>query len=238
MFTIPIIDNNGESQTYGSEFDQMYELELKGNLQSPLDPVIDYNTGSKYTLYDDTGGVYNQARLFENNDDPKEDQQTTDQQALQRIRNMAGINRQLTETEKRYNLYTTDNYDIRFRDALVNESIKNNDNIFSEFSQDHVNSIRASNTNQYKEENLYDTPETAQSRLLSSLNESIKGNMGGDITSFALNSLMSMAKQEQQQQTASQAFRDRQMPKPIPTMTEKFNARMTGRPVPPLRDEL
>ena len=157
-YALPFIDGNGENQRYGNEFEQMYKLELGQNLMIPQDPVIDYNTGSKYTLYDATDGIYNQSKLFENNDDPQEDQQTTDQQAMERIRNTAGINRQLTESEKRFNLYTTNNFDIRFRNQLKNESMKAGDNMFSEYSQDHVNAVRNANINYVKEENLYETP--------------------------------------------------------------------------------
>ncbi len=102
-YAIPIIGRNGKPQKYGSEFEQMYDLELKGNLQIPQERVVDYDTGNKYTLYDNTGGIYNQAKLFENNDDPNEEQQTTDQQAMERLRNNASANRQLTEQEKRFN---------------------------------------------------------------------------------------------------------------------------------------
>jgi len=230
MFPIPFIDREGLPQTYGNEFDQMYRLELNQNLQSPLEEGVDYNTGSKYTLYDTTDGIYNQAKLYENNDDPQEDQQVTDQQALARIRNTAGTNRPLTESEMRFNLYTDDNFDIRFRNKLVSESMKANDNIFSEFSQDHVNAIRASNTSQNREENLYDVPETLASRTLSAIQNITPSMTGRSMTSEALGGLMNLAREEQKRDAQAQAFRDRQMPKPVPTMNQKFDIRMSGRP--------
>jgi hypothetical protein len=226
MYSIPFIDNNGEPQKFGSEFEQMYQHELRQNMQDPLLPVVDYNTGSKYTLYDPTDGIINQQKLFENNDDPNEDEQTTPAQAAERIRNMQGINRQLTDSEKRYNLYTNDNFDIRFKDELVRESIRGNDNLFSEFSQDHVRAVQQSNTELNREESLYDTPATQQSRALSAISNS--GQRG--FTNEALSALMEMARQEQRTDAETQSFRDRQMPKATPTTGQRFEEKMKGRP--------
>ena len=228
-YALPILNGDGEAQQYGNEFDQMYKLELGGNLMIPQDPIIDYNTGSKYTLYDATDGIYNQAKLFENNDDPQEDQKVTDAQAMERIRNTAGINRQLTESEKRFNLYTTNNFDIRFRNQLKDESEKSGDNIFSEFSQDHVNAVRNSNANYIKEENLYETPDTRQYNLLQSLGA--KNMFGGkSITNEALSALMDMARAEQKQQEGQQKFRDTFAGKTKETMSDKFNRMTKDRP--------
>jgi hypothetical protein len=228
-YALPILNGDGEAQQYGNEFDQMYKLELGGNLMIPQDPIIDYNTGSKYTLYDATDGIYNQAKLFENNDDPQEDQKVTDEQAMERIRNTSGINRQLTESEKRFNLYTTNNFDIRFRNQLKDESEKSGDNIFSEFSQDHVNAVRNSNANYIKEENLYETPDTRQYNLLQSLGA--KNMFGGkSITNEALSALMDMARAEQKQQEGQQKFRDTFAGKTKETMSDKFNRMTKDRP--------
>jgi hypothetical protein len=228
-YALPFLNGNGEAQQYGNEFEQMYRLELGGNLMIPQDPVIDYNTGSKYTLYDATDGIYNQAKLFENNDDPQEDQKVTDEQAMQRIRNTSGINRQLTESEKRFNLYTTNNFDIRFRNQLKDESERSGDNIFSEFSQDHVNAVRNSNTNYIKEENLYDTPDTRQYNMLQSLGAK---NMFGNksITNEALSALMNMARSEQKTQEGQQKFRDTFAGKTKETMGDKFQRMTADRP--------
>lgn len=225
-YALPFINGDGESQQYGNEFEQMYRLELGGNLMIPQDPVIDYNTGSKYTLYDATDGIYNQAKLFENNDDPQEDQKVTDAQAMERIRNTAGINRQLTESEKRFNLYTTNNFDIRFRNQLKEESQKAGDNMFSEYSQDHVNAVRASNANYVKEENLYETPDTKQSNMM----EALGGGAGGSLSNMALTALMGQARAEQKEQTQQQKFRDTFAGKTKETMSEKFEKMIEGRP--------
>ena len=224
-YALPILDGNGENQRYGNEFEQMYKLELGQNLMIPQDPVIDYNTGSKYTLYDATDGIYNQSKLFENNDDPQEDQKVTDEQAMQRIRNTSGINRQLSESEKRFNLYTTNNFDIRFRNQLKDESERAGDNIFSEFSQDHVNAVRASNQGYVKEENLYETADTKQYKLLDSLGLKNKKS----ITEEALTALMGLAKEEQKTQIKQQKFRDTFAGKTKETMSDKFNRMIKDR---------
>ena len=227
-YTLPILDGNGNNQSYGNEFEQMYNLELGGNMMIPQNPIIDYNTGSKYTLYDASDGIYNQARLFENNDDPKEDQQTTDQQAMTRIRNTAGINRQLTETEKRFNLYTTNNYDIRFRNQLKDESMKTGDNIFSEFSQDHVNSVRKSNQGYIKEDNLYGEPPTSfEDQLMKAMKD---GKNGKSTTNVLLDTLMGQARKEQKKQQGQQQFRDTFAGKTDETMSDKFNRQTKDQP--------
>jgi len=225
-YAIPILGRNGKPQKYGSEFEQMYDLELKGNLQIPQDPVIDYDTGKKYTLYDNTGGIYNQAKLFENNDDPNEEQQTTDQQAMERLRNNASVNRQLTEQEKRFNLYTDNNFDIRFRKQLVDEATKTGSNIFSEFSQDHVNAVQTANQNYIKEETLYTRPPkgSKEEKL-----QALLGGYGLNPLSAGLAGLTAMAKQEQKQQMEGQAFRDAFTGKTKPTMTDVFREKTKGR---------
>lgn len=225
-YALPFIDNNGNSQQFGNEFDKMYNLELGQNMMTPQEPTVDYNTGMKYTLYDDTDGIYNQAKLFENNNDPQEDQQTTDEQAMERIRNTAGINRQLTESEKRFNLYTTNNFDIRFRNQLKSESEKAGDNIFSEFSQDHVNAVRNANENYIKEENLYETPETKQLNMLDKL--SIGDSKSA--TNQALSALMGLAREEQKIQKRRQRFRERATGKTQETMTDKITKMTEGKP--------
>lgn len=226
-YALPFINGNGEAQQYGNEFEKMYNLELGGNMMIPQQPIIDYNTGSNYTLYDTTDGIYNQSKLFENNNDPQEDQQATDQQAMERIRNTAGINRQLTESEKRFNLYTTNNFDIRFRNQLKDESMKAGDNMFSEFSQDHVNAVRNANENYVKEENLYETPDTKQQQMLDRLNI---GDIGGSVSNQALSALLGMARAEQRQQRRQERFRERAAGKTQETMTDKITKMTEGKP--------
>lgn len=225
-YAIPIMGRNGKPQKYGSEFEQMYNLELKGNLQIAQDPVVDYDTGNKYTLYDNTGGIYNQAKLFENNDDPNEEQQTTDQQAMERIRNNASANRQLTEQEKRFNLYTDNNFDIRFRRQLVDEAIKSGSNMFSEYSQDHVNAVQTANQNYIKESTLYERPPKGTKEA--DLEQLLRGFSSNPL-SAGLAGLSAMARQEQKEQMAGQKFRDTFAGKTKPTMTDVFREKMKGR---------
>lgn len=246
MFALPFIDSNGNPQTFGSEFDQIYDIELRNNLMVPNAPVIDYNTGKNFTLYDTTDGIYNQSRLFENNDNPQEDQQITEQQALARIRTNPSTNRELTESEKRYQLYTDNNFDIRFKRQLMAESLKTGDNLFSEFSRDHVDAVRQSNTSLMNEENLYEPRTSQETNLLSGL--STDSFLNKSVINEALRGLMGEAKREQKAQEEAQKFRNRQMPKVSPTLGEKFDIRMKGRPpfpIPtttprarPLKDEL
>ena len=228
-YALPFLDNNGELQTFGNEFEKMYRLELGQNMMIPDNQIIDHDTGSKYTLYDATDGIYNQAKLFENNDDPQEEQQTTDQQAMERIRNTAGINRQLTESEKRFNLYTTNNFDIRFRNQLKQESEQAGNNIFSEYSQDHVNAVRNANQNYVKEENLYETPETKQYNMLQNMMKMNSKN-NSSLTDQALSSLINMARTEQKTQQQQQKFRDTAAGKTQETMSDKFTKMTEGKP--------
>lgn len=222
---IPILDNDGNEQTYGKEFENLYKDNLKGNLQIPQDPVIDYNTGQKYTLYDNTGGIYNQSKLYENNNDPNEDQQVTDQQAMERIRNSANINRPLTEDEKRFNLYTTNSFDIRFTNQLVRESLSSGSNLFSEFSQDHVNALRESNENQFNEQNLYISKSNNVNLLANLLKQQqIEGKKeeSNTLVDLGIQTLMDLAKKEQKVQEEQQKFRDTAVGKTSETMSQKF----------------
>ncbi len=238
MFQIPFINRDGGPQTYSSEFDKMYQLERGQNLMSPDNILPDDAPLNKYnatTLYDTTDGIYNQARLYENNDDPKEDQTITPLQAMERIRNNASINRPMTQSEQRFNLLTDDNFDIRFRNQLLVESVKAGDNIFSEFSQDHVVGVRESNTALNREENLYDIPAVQQSRFFDA---STRGPAGKkDMTSAGLDAMFQMARNEQKTQQDAQAYRDRALRARGghgggPTMTEKYDTAIKGKPPP------
>jgi hypothetical protein len=252
MFQIPFINRDGGPQTYSSEFDKMYQLERGQNLMSP-DSILPDDSPSggpggrqnATTLYDTTDGIYNQARLFENNDDPKEDQTTTPVQAMERIRNNASIDRPMTQSEQRFNLLTDDNFDIRFRNQLLMESVKAGDNIFSEFSQDHVNGVRESNTALNREENLYDIPAVQQSRAFQAIDSargfSSDATRGGrSMLSQGLDTLFEAAKSEQRTQQEAQGYRDRALRRGghggMPTMTQNFEQAIKGKP--PARTEL
>lgn len=221
MYVLPILDNNGNVQKYSNEFDNIYKAGLQGNLMEAQDPVIDYNTGQKFTIYDTTGGVYNQAKLFENNDDPKEDQQVTDRQAMERIRNMSGINRPLTQTEKSYQLYTNDSYDPRFRNELLKESMKTGSNLFSEYSQDHVNNVRDSVKNAFYEENLY--TRGINPLALIAQRQQQKGSQ--DLMKYGFSKFADIIRKEQEEKNKQTNKRNKFMKDTFgsePTMDEKF----------------
>ena len=42
---IPIVNNNGNLQSFGSEFKQIYQMNLSNNLMNPQFRQTDYNTG-------------------------------------------------------------------------------------------------------------------------------------------------------------------------------------------------
>lgn len=221
MYVLPILDNNGNVQKYSNEFDNIYKAGLQGNLMEAQDPVIDYNTGQKFTIYDTTGGVYNQAKLFENNDDPKEDQQVTDRQAMERIRNMSGIDRPLTQTEKSYQLYTNDSFDPRFRNELLKESMKTGSNLFSEYSQDHVNNVRESVKNAFNEENLY----TRGINPLALIAQKQLGKDSKDLMSYGLSKFVDTIRKEQEERNKQIEKRNKFMKETYgsePTMEEKY----------------
>jgi hypothetical protein len=225
MFVLPILDNNGNIQKYSNEFDNIYKSGLQGNLMIPQDPIIDYNTGAKITTYNTSGGIYNQSKLFENNDDPKEDQQVTDGQAMERIRSLSGINRPLTETEKRFQLYTNDSYDPRFRNELLKESMKTGSNIFSEFSQDHVNNVRDSYKNVFNEENIY-TRGINPLSLIAQQRQFQNGLNPQNILKFGFSQFADILRKEQEeinkQNVRQNTFMNKTFNTGEQTMSEKF----------------
>ena len=237
---IPILNNNGNIQKYGQEFDKIYNVNLKGNLMVPQDPIEDFKTDSKITTYDMGMGIYNQQKLYQNNDDPNEDQRYTNQQAMQRIKNNTSINRPMTETEKRFNLYTTNNFDIRFRNDLLNESIQNNDNLFSEFSQDHVNAVRESNTTQDREENLYIRGTNPLSKLANLLRAQAQtqtktdtGETKEKLTGAIIKGLFDMAKKEQEDLKEKTKLREEATGTREKTMGERFDEKTKIRQTTP-----
>jgi hypothetical protein len=156
MYNIPLVNGNGKPLTFGSEFNVLYGGEMVDGLQIPQDPILDYKRedGRLFTTLN-LGGVDNQSKIFENNDDPSEEYQLTDAQALQNILNSSSLNRPLTEQEKKIQLYTDQPWDERFRQQLIKESIDDRSNIFHKESQDYVNSIRQANESYFRESNLY-----------------------------------------------------------------------------------
>ena len=56
MYSIPFVDNQGNPQTYSSEFDRLYQGEMTGGLMIKQDPIVDFNTGRLYATYDTQEG--------------------------------------------------------------------------------------------------------------------------------------------------------------------------------------
>lgn len=225
---LPILDTNGNKQVYGSEFQTLYNSQLRSDLQNPTVIAKDYNTGQKFSLFDGTGGVYNQSLIFENNDDSNEDQQYTVGQANQNILQSYDGARNLTAEEKTVNLYTNNSYDPKFRQALVEESVRNGSNIFSTTSQDFVKEVQESNLSYNRNENLYDLYPDKKKQINQLMNMGRVGQfgMGGTSQTSAMNAglsgLFGMAREEQMQQKKNQSFRARYAPKGTQTLNEQF----------------
>lgn len=231
---LPILDNNGNKAVYGSEFENLYKSQLRGDLQNPTVISRDYNTGEKFTLYDGTGGIYNQSLIYENNDDATEDQRYTYGQARENIMKVFEGARNLNSDEKAVNLYTNNSYDPKFRRALVEESIKNGSNIFSTTSQDFVKEVQESNLSYNRNENLYDLYPDKKKQISQLLNMGNVGRFGTSGTSMAgavdagLSGLFGMARAEQMRQQKQQSFRDRYAPRGTQTLNERFMANTSG----------
>lgn len=206
-YALPILDSNGNTPRYGGEFQILYDAQLRGDQQNPVTVERDYNTGQKFTLYE-PDGVYNQSLIFENNDDPDEDQQYTYGQSVQRILNNSNSNRPMTKDEKINSLYTDESFDPRFRQELVNESIKNKSNIFSTMSQDFVREVQESNLNYERNENLYRLNPSVQGQYNQLLNLGQR-KMFSDPLNTGLSGLFQMAKEQQKTQAKQQKARTR-----------------------------
>ena len=231
---LPILDSNGNKPFYGSEFQNLYNSQLRSDLQNPTVIARDYDTGEKYTLYDGTGGIYNQSLIYENNDDANEDQRYTYGQARENVLRSFDGARNLNADEKAVNLYTDNSYDPKFRQALVEESVKNGSNIFSTTSQDFVREVQESNLSYNRNDNLYSLYPDKQKQIQQLVNMGSIGRFGTNTTSMAgavdagLSGLFGMAREEQMKQKKQQSFRERYAPKGTQTLNEKFMGRTSG----------
>ena len=155
MYSIPFVDSQGNPQTYSSEFDRLYQGEMTGGLMIKQDPIVDFNTGRLYATYDNTGGVPNQDVLFEaGNEDTEEDSKQTDVQALQSILNDQSLKRGLTDQEKRNIIFTGQTFDPRFRRQLIEESIRDNSDMFAINTTDLIQETQLANQEFTRQENL------------------------------------------------------------------------------------
>ena len=227
---LPILDSNGNRPIYGSEFETLYNSQLRSDLQNPTIIAKDYDTGYKYTLYDGTGGLYKQSLIYENNDDSLEDQRYTYGQARENIMKVFEGARNLNADEKAVNLYTDNTYDPKFRQALVQESMRNGSNIFSTTSQDFVKEVQESNSSYNKNDNLYELYPDKKQQVSQLANIGIRNSTGTRGTGpkgamdAGLSGLFGMARAEQEQQKNQQSFRERYAPRGTQTLNERFNA--------------
>jgi hypothetical protein len=219
MYNLPLVNGNGKPITLGNEFNILYGGEMRDGLIEPTAPIMDYSGETKNlftTLNID--GVNNQSRLFENNDDPSEEYQLTDNQALQNILNRSSSNRPMTDQEKRLQLYTDHTWDERFRQELIRESIEDRSNIFYKESQDFVNDVRKANEHFHKEENLY----VPRSLLKQEKDKKHTYNFNDPIGA-GLDILLNQVKKEKQKQKGRETYRQTFTGgKPTPTQDEKF----------------
>ena len=231
---LPILDTNGNNAIYGSEFQNLYNSQLRSDLQNPTTIARNYDTGQKFTLYDDTGGIYNQSLIFKNNDDANEDQQYTVKQANQTVLRAFDGARNLNADEKATNLYVDNSYDPKFRQALVEESVRNGSNIFTTTSQDFVKEVQESNLSYNRNDNLYDLYPDKQKQINQLINMGNKGNRSSFNTGpksamdIGLSGLYGMARDEQMRQKKQQTFRDRFAPKGTQTINEQFLKKTAG----------
>lgn len=232
--SLPILDTNGNKAVYGSEFQNLYNSQLRSDLQNPTVIARDYDTGEKYTLYDGTGGIYNQSLIYENNDDSNEDQRYTYGQARENIMRVFEGARNLNASEKAVNLYTENSYDPKFRQALVEESVKSGSNIFSTTSQDFVKEVQESNLSYNRNDNLYSLYPDKQKQIQQLISMGSLGKFATTQTGMAgavdagLTGLFGMAREEQMKQKSQQSFRDRYAPRGTETLNERFMKRTAG----------
>jgi len=237
---IPIMNNFGKFQTFGNEFNQIYQQQLNNNLMNPTAPQTDFNTGSTITIYNNTGEVYNQQLIFENNQDADEDQRYTYGQAQENVMKSFQNARPLTRNERAINNYTDNDYSPEFRQQLVEDSIKSGSNIFSTVSQDFVREVQESNLSFRYNDNLYDlnpNPDAAMMQLMNLSNQQInnvdsKTDMINRTLNTAADTLFDMADRERQQKENDKAskvrFKNRFRPKDKQTLNEKFNIAIEG----------
>ena len=234
------MNNFGKFQTFGNEFNQIYQQQLNNNLMNPTAPQTDFNTGSTITIYNNTGEVYNQQLIFENNQDADEDQRYTYGQAQENVMKSFNNARPLTRNERAINNYTDNDYSPEFRQQLVEDSIKSGSNIFSTVSQDFVREVQESNLSFRYNDNLYDlnpNPDAAMMQLMKLSNQQINNlDSKTDMINRTLNTgadiLFDMADKERQQKENDKAtkkrFQDRFRPKDKQTLNQKFNIAVEG----------
>lgn len=182
MYSIPILDqsNRPVSQLKNArlqEFNNMYKLSLNEGLIKPL--MYSNPKGVPIATFTRTGLnniPMSQARkyLFSNNYEGDEYDQYTDEERLQQLQNAFNKLPPLSELEKQIQPYENTPFSPMLRQQLVQESIKNNTNIYFEESQDFVKEYQTSLNNQNKELNLFSVASNDTQSLQSLLTEQNK----------------------------------------------------------------
>ena len=185
MYNIPILDKSLSSITQlGSqqnnrlrEFNNVYRLNLNDELIKPLSyynpvgvPISTINVTGMENVPMDSVRKY----LYNNNADPSEEQQFTDAERLQYVQNVFNIQPPLSQKEKQIAPYLNLPYSPEFRDELVQESIKQNTNVYFTEAQDFVNEYQQSVNNMTNEENMYEPSSNSTVVLSNLLKDQIK----------------------------------------------------------------
>ena len=221
---IPIVNNNGNLQSFGSEFKQIYQMNLSNNLMNPQFRQTDYNTGRAVADYRIDGSLPNQNLLYTNSNNPNALTPQTQQQALD---NVIDGRTTLTASEKAQNLYTRNNFDPSLRKNLILDANNQGSNMFSVESQDIVKETQTAYANYQLEDNLLtSTPGTKPNiQSMRSMIESKKTPVQA-----GMDLLLKQAALQQQEQKEQQSFRDRQLNKVTPTQSQRFMKRIKGSP--------
>ena len=185
MYNIPILDKSLSSITMMGaqqnnrlrEFNNIYRVNLNDELIKPLSyfnpvgvPITTINVTGMENVPMDSVRKY----LYNNNADPSEEQQFTDAERLQYVQNVFNIQPPLSQKEKQIAPYLNLPYSPEFRDELVQESIKQNTNVFFTEAQDFVNEYQQSVNNMTNEENMYEPSSNSTVVLSNLLKDQIK----------------------------------------------------------------
>ena len=221
---IPIVNNNGNLQSFGSEFKQIYQMNLSNNLMNPQFRQTDYNTGRAVADYRNDGGLPNQNLLYYNNNNVQSLTPQTQQQALEKVIDGRTT---VSASEKAQNLYTRNNFDPALRKNLILDANNQNSNMFSVESQDLVKETQTAYANYQLEDNLLQLQPGTKANI-----QSMKSMMQSKQTPMqaGMDLLLKQAALQQKEQTEKQAFRDRQLSKVTPTQSQRFMKRVKGAP--------
>ena len=221
---IPIVNNNGNLQSFGSEFKQIYQMNLSNNLMNPQFRQTDYNTGRAVADYRGDGGLPNQNLLYTNSNNPNALTPQTQQQALD---NVIDGRTTVSASEKAQNLYTRNNFDPSLRKNLILDANNQGSNMFSVESQDLVKETQTAYANYQLEDGLLQLQPGTKANI-----QSMKSMMQSKQTPVqaGMDLLLKQAGLQQKEQTEQQAFRDRQLSKVTPTQSERFMKKIKGSP--------